>query len=131
MSPVSLIAEMNRVGGCNVIREFHFGPIHLPFRFPLHLNALKRTDGSYLYVSPSQSEFRYLLVDREARGREIVIDGESFPETGTIRLDAVEAMNSRSPVSRPFSLPVELISRKHVFSSISISCRKLATEYIL
>ncbi|HXV76191.1 MAG TPA: zf-HC2 domain-containing protein [Candidatus Polarisedimenticolaceae bacterium] len=61
---------------------------------PLHVNALKRADGTYWAVSPQQSEFRYLWLGREARGRSLVVEGRLFPETETIRLDAVERLEA-------------------------------------
>jgi hypothetical protein len=62
---------------------------------PHHINALKRADGSYWSISGEEAEFRYLLLDRDVRGRQVVVRGRLYPENHTVRLTAVETLDVR------------------------------------
>ncbi len=61
---------------------------------PLHINALKRADGSYWTISPDQIDYRYLLLERAVRGRRMIIDGEAYPAAKIIRLNGIEQLDS-------------------------------------
>ncbi len=62
---------------------------------PHHVNALRRADGSYWSISAEEAEFRYLLLDRDVRGRQLVVRGRLHPENHTVRLTAVETLDVR------------------------------------
>ena len=68
---------------------------------PLHINALKLADGSYWTISPDQTDFRYLLLDRGVRGRKLVVRGELYRDAETIRLTEIERLGSRLMEPRP------------------------------
>lgn len=68
---------------------------------PLHINALKLAEGSYWTISPDQTDFRYLLLDRGVRGRKLVVRGELYRDAETIRLTEIERLGSRLPEPRP------------------------------
>jgi hypothetical protein len=67
---------------------------------PLHLNALRRANGEYLYVNPEQEEYRDLLLARDARGLKLVVSGETLPGTTTIRVESVEMLEARGAATR-------------------------------
>jgi hypothetical protein len=71
-------------------------------RHPHHINALKRADGSYWSIDPEQPEFRYLLLDREVRGQQLVVRGRLFPENDLVQLTAVETLEVR--LATPWSV---------------------------
>jgi len=73
---------------------------------PHHINALKRGDGSYWSISSEEKDFRYLLLDRDVRGQQLVVQGRLYPETHTVHLTAVETLDAR--VWLPPSLDVRL-----------------------
>jgi mycothiol system anti-sigma-R factor len=73
---------------------------------PHHVNALKRADGSYWSISSEEEDFRYLLLDRDVRGRQLEVKGRLYPETHTVHLTAVETLDVR--VWLPPSLDVRL-----------------------
>lgn len=63
---------------------------------PLHINALKTADGAYWTISPDQTDYRYLLLDRAVRGTTLVIDGELYEDAMIIRLREVEQKAERT-----------------------------------
>ena len=73
---------------------------------PHHINALKRADGSYWSISSEEKDFRYLLLDRDVRGEQLVVQGRLYPETHTVHLTAVETLDAR--VWLPPSLDLRL-----------------------
>jgi anti-sigma factor (TIGR02949 family) len=68
---------------------------------PLHINALKLADGSYWTISPDQTDFRYLLLDRGVRGHELVVRGELYRDAEMIRLTEIERLGTRLLKPRP------------------------------
>jgi hypothetical protein len=62
---------------------------------PHHINALKLDNGSYWAISSEEADFRYLLLDREVRGRHLVVQGRLYPASHTVRLTAVESLDAR------------------------------------
>jgi hypothetical protein len=62
---------------------------------PHHINALKRADGSYWSISAEEADFRYLLLDRDVRGQQLVVQGRLYPDNHTVSLTAVETLGAR------------------------------------
>jgi mycothiol system anti-sigma-R factor len=62
---------------------------------PHHINALKLADGSYWAIGSEEADFRYLLLDRDVRGQQLVVQGRLYPDSHTVRLTAVEKLDAR------------------------------------
>ena len=58
-------------------------------------NALKLADGSYWAIGSEEADFRYLLLDRDVRGQQLVVQGRLYPDSHTVRLTAVEKLDAR------------------------------------
>jgi hypothetical protein len=55
---------------------------------PRHLNALKCSDGGYWSVLLTDGRLRALALDREVRGRRLVVDGEFYPTIRSVRIES-------------------------------------------
>lgn len=71
---------------------------------PYHINALKRADGSYWSISAEEADFRYLLLDRDVRGRQLMVRGRLYPDNHTVRLTAVETLGARVRPAPPVAV---------------------------
>lgn len=65
-------------------------------RHPRHLNALKRSDGSYWSVSLDGELGREMITDPEMRGHRLRVEGLLFPRIETLKIDSLDDLGQQN-----------------------------------